>query len=162
MAKITQIEIEQFLKEWEMQLKQVAFILQYLHTYPEILNGLGINYLIKPEQLIRCQSDWIRLCEAFKGTPEEYYQPQWVPVNVGFDYFIDLSDENYVLFQVYFDDMDDDNLHYRRIEVFNSIQELMLAEENGENLESIRMKLIWDKSGRYVVASPDDLPSPLC
>ena len=157
MAKITQTEIEQFLKEWEVQLKQVAFILQYLHSYPEMLERFILDDLIKPEQLIRCQSDWIRLCRAFKGTPEEYYQPQWVPVNVGFDYFIDLADESYALFEGYFDYQDEDNLHYRRIEVFNSIQELMLAEENGEDLESIRINLIWDRSGRYITTFPQGL-----
>ena len=161
MKKISQIEIEQFLKTWEVQLKQVAFILQYLHSYPEMLERFILDDLIKPEQLIRCQSDWVRLCRAFKGTPEEYYQPHWVPVNVGFDYFIDLADESYALFKVYFDYIDENNLHYRKIKYFDSVSEMIQVVERGVNVESIRRKQIWEESGRYIVTSPDDLPPPL-
>lgn len=162
----TQQEIEDFLKNWEPQLKQVFFILHYLHSYPDVLERLKILDLIQPEKLIMCQSDWIRLCEAFKGTPEEYYQPYWVPVNDGFDYFIDLSDENLGLFEVFFDYIDEEDMHYRKIEVFKSISEIMTAEDYNTNLESIRINKIWDKYGRYLSNTGATIntinPHPLC
>lgn len=82
-----------FIDEYNKQLEDVQYILQYLKTYPTILSDLRIEDIIEPDNLYQQQEDWIRLNFKFKGIEKEFFKPYWLPIQrVKFDYFIDISD----------------------------------------------------------------------
>lgn len=42
-----------FIKDWESDLQIVGHILEYLHSYPHLLEKLGLEDLIQPGELLK-------------------------------------------------------------------------------------------------------------
>jgi len=129
-------ESDPFFNEWEKQLKDVSFILDFLHTYPKVLNQLKFEDVISSSELFKSQNDWIRICSKYQGMEKEFFKPYWVPIrNSSFDYFIDLSDPKYPVFKFGFVFLEP--YSYHRINLFDSIDELMLLGDSDLNIEGI-------------------------
>jgi hypothetical protein len=129
-------EKDPFFMEWEKQLKAVSFILDYLHTYPNVLNQLKLEEVLTSNELFNSQKDWIRICSKYEGMEKEFFKPYWVPIQKSsFDYFIDLSDPNYPIFEISFTFFEP--YSYQRMNLFNSISELMFLGDLDLNIEGI-------------------------
>jgi hypothetical protein len=121
-------EIQAFFKKWETQLKELEFILQYLHTYPEKLKAFKLEDLMTPDLLYKYQRDWLNNWWGLADDDRQFFQPHWVPVSLTSYYpVIDISDSNYPIFNVnyYFYD---NRVHFKNI-LFHRISDLMLASE---------------------------------
>jgi hypothetical protein len=125
-----------FFREWEKQLKDVSFILDFLHTYPNVLNQLNIEEVLTSYELFNSQKDWVRLYSKYEGMEKEFFKPYWVPIQKSsFDYFIDLSDPNYPIFEISF--VFFEPYSYERMNLFNSISKVMLLGDSDVNIEGI-------------------------
>lgn len=134
----------------ENQLKDLQYILHYLHTYPRALSDLKIDDLITPKELEKQYEEWIRLYSKLETTEKEFFNPYWLPIQrVGFDYFIDLSDPNYPIIEAFYNYFDEP-YSWERKELFNSINILMLADDNKENLKELRVIKILEKYNKYL------------
>jgi len=97
-----------FIKEKEFKLKQISYILYYLHTYPEVLSVLDIEDLITCEELYKQQDSWLKLYSKYAGVEQEFFKPYWLPIQrIGFDYFIDMSNNNYPIIEAFFNYLDE-------------------------------------------------------
>ena len=65
--------MENFINQWKPQLEKISFILQYLHTYPNVLSDLKIEDLITPQQLYKQQEDWLWLYSKYGGEEKEFF-----------------------------------------------------------------------------------------
>ena len=93
-----------FLNEWGKQFEDLKNILLYLNTYPELLSNIELQNLHDSESIIPEQEDWFRISAKFDHPLEkEFFKPYWVPiVRDSLDYFVDLSDDNYPIFETNF------------------------------------------------------------
>ena len=129
--------MEAFEKQWKKQLNDVSHILRYLNTYPGVIKHLEISQLIKPEELITNQIEWIKLCNSYTGMEKDFFQKYWVPIDkLDFTYFIDLYNPKYPLFDFHFSSIEPHE--YMRENLFDSIGELMLSEDNEVNFEHLK------------------------
>jgi hypothetical protein len=136
MLKEESIEKNPFFREWEKQLKDVSFILDFLYTYPNVLHQLKFEDILSSGELYNSQNDWIRICSKYDGLEKKFFKPYWVPVQKSsFNYFIDLSDANYPIFEFGFVTVQP--YSYERMNLFNSISELMLLGNTDSNFEGI-------------------------
>lgn len=127
------IESNEFIMQWDRQLKDVQAILKYLNTYPDLLQKINAENLILPENLIQSQVDWINLYEKYEGLEKEFFKPFWVPIQIDqYDYFIDISDPNYPIFNYYYKSSLPHK--YTRKNLFDSINELLLLDYENVDL----------------------------
>ncbi|HUX59642.1 MAG TPA: hypothetical protein VMV47_19395 [Bacteroidales bacterium] len=126
-----------FNQAWGMQYKNAKHILSYLNTYPGVLNTLKLGEIHNPDNLDDAQNEWIWLCSKFENPIEiEFFRPYWISLEVdSYDYFMDISDENYPIFEIHFFFYEP----YRWYKKFISkdIRELLLAPDTGLNLRTI-------------------------
>jgi len=119
---------EQILFRWKTQIEDVKHILRYLETYPDVLAQLELDDIVSPSELESHQKAWVELCLSYDGMEKDFFQPSWVPISsASYDYFIDLSDSNYPIFEFHFQWFDPPC--YIRANVFDSIEHLMLAKD---------------------------------
>ncbi len=86
--------LQSFEKEWIEGLAEVENILKYLQKHPTTINVFKGRQLIKPENLLNIQKDWISLCSKYTGMEQEFFKPYWVPIEPdSLDFFIDLSNK---------------------------------------------------------------------
>lgn len=138
-----------FINECKKQLEDVQYILQYLKTYPNILSDLRIDDIIESDCLYNQQEDWIRLYSKFKGMEKEFFKPYWLPIQrVGFDYFIDISDSNYSIIEAFFNYFEEPYYWEKKI-LFESINDLMLADDNNLDLKQYKSNTIINKYYKY-------------
>ena len=149
--------MKDFFEQWEKQLKQVYYILQYLNTYPDMLNDVDIK-LIAPEELLSHQKEWVSLCSKFEGLEKKFFKPYWVSVGSTYDVFIDMSDSNFPIFEAFYDYFDDDSYYWEKKILFSNITRLMLAEDRGLDMKGFKVDFIWEKYGKYINVSNEDLP----
>ena len=122
--------MKNFLAQWKPQFEKVSYILQYLHTYPNVLSDLRIEDLITPDELYRQQEDWIWLCSKFTGVEQEFFKPYWIPIQGNqYDYFIDISDDNFPVIEGFFDSIHEP-YHWEKKILFKSIIKFMLSTDN--------------------------------
>jgi hypothetical protein len=122
-------EIQVFFKKWEKQLKELQFILQYLHTYPEKLKAFQLEDLMTPDLLYKYQRDWLNNWSGLADDDRQFFQPHWVPASLTSYYpVIDISDSNYPIFDVNYH-IYIPRSHYKNI-LFHRISDLMLASED--------------------------------
>jgi len=127
--------MKEFFEQWEKQLEQVKYILQYLNTYPDMLNDANIK-LISPTDLFFHQSEWVRLCSKFEGLEKEFFKPYWVSIDSTYDFFIDMSDRRFPVFEAFYDCIDKP-YHWEKKLLCRNISDLMLVEDNGINMKQV-------------------------
>mgnify|MGYP000262406703 CR=1 FL=1 len=95
---------EQFLNCWNKQFNQVPFILDYILTYPEIIEKLDDFQRLSSAELQSSQLEWISLVAQFDNPIEtSFFKDYWVPIQKdGYDYFIDLSSDSLPLFEAHY------------------------------------------------------------
>jgi len=148
----------EFIKQWGNQLKQVYFILQYLNSYPDMLKDADIK-LITPEELLSHQKEWLWLYSKFDNEIEkDFFKPHWVSVDSTYDVFIDMSDSNFPIFEVFYNYFDDDAYHWEKKILFSNITRLMLAEDRGMDMSQFKADFVWEKYGKYMNEPSEDLP----
>jgi len=130
----------QFLSTWELQLKEVGYILKYLHSYANELQQLEIRELLRPDELYENQKQWVKLCQQFNGEEKTFFNQHWVPIlRDSFDFLIDLSSKEYQVFKFYYFAIS--GIGYSRLPIFDSsflmksIQEPLLINNEIKNKE---------------------------
>tara|TARA_R110000737_G_scaffold336727_1_gene356403 strand:- start:14540 stop:14977 length:438 start_codon:yes stop_codon:yes gene_type:complete len=125
-----------FKQKWASQLNDIKHVLRYLNTYPAILTEIDLTDLISPTELLLHQQNWLKLNDSYTGMEKEFFQPHWVPLNkTSYDLFIDISDSNYPIFDFHFNSIEP--YTYMRTNLFDSINQLMLAEDKRTDLQSV-------------------------
>ena len=151
--------IEEFKSKWDSELVKLSSILRYLHTYPEILKKIKIEDLIKPDELLDHQEEWIRLYYQYTGRERDFFRPHWVPIQrTTFYYFIDISSKEFTVFSFSFFPFEP--YSYDRIILFPSINEFMLLEDNNVDIEELKAKeleLLFDNIENKFKLSGDNL-----
>ena len=94
------ILFENFLSKWGEQFEQVPHILRYMASYTQIFTETSRMHLLKPEDLYESQLEWIGLLAQLDHPAERFFfKEYWVPIQSGsYDYFLDLSSENFMIF----------------------------------------------------------------
>lgn len=129
-------EFNLFIEKWDKQLKDASFILDIMNTYPHILSKLQFEDVLTSNEILKSQKDWVRTCSQYKDMEKEFFKPYWVPIQkFSLDYFIDLSDKNYPIFVISF--IFFEPYSYKRINLFNSINELLTLGDTDVNIETI-------------------------
>lgn len=102
--KDKELLFDEFLIKWESQFKKIPHILQYLSTYPEILNKLDDFQLLEINELKRSQLEWISLiAQQERPLESDFFKEYWVPIQSNqYAYFIDISSNSLPLFEVSF------------------------------------------------------------
>jgi len=123
----------QILTKWKSQLEDVKHILRYLKTYPQVLFELEIVNIVSPNELDKHLEAWVDLCLSYTGMEKDFFRPFWVPINLDdYDYFIDISDPNYPIFQIHYHCSDPH--YYVRANLFDNINDLMLADDRNTDV----------------------------
>ncbi len=126
---MNEINLNDILTKWDKDIEQISFILQYLHTYPEILKKIEIEDLITPDEIIPRYEEWINLYLKYEGLEKEFFKPYWLPLQRNsYEYFLDISDNQYPVFSFFF--MPFEPYSYSKQMLFDSISEFMLLEDN--------------------------------
>ena len=96
--------LESFIKTWNEGYLKVKNILKYLSTYDDVLKKIEITEILDPANLDSSQTEWIWLCSKFEHPLErKFFKPYWIPiVKDSLDYFIDISDDTYPIFEAKF------------------------------------------------------------
>lgn len=143
-------KMKAFIDEYKKQLADVQYILQYLKTYPTILSDLKIEDIIESDNLYQQFEDWIRLNSKFRCIEKEFFKPYWLPIQrVGLDYFIDISNSNYPIIEAFFNYFEEPYYWEKKI-LFHSINDLMLADDNKQNLKQYKVDSIIEKYKEYL------------
>lgn len=122
------------------ELKQISFILEYLHTYPQMLKKLDFEDLITSDELLNHQSSWMHLYAQFEGMEKEFFKPFWMPLKRSqFDLFLDMSNKDYSVFEVNF--ISAEPYQYVKHIMFDSIMELMQLEDFKIDICELRLRL---------------------
>lgn len=142
--------MKNFLKEWEPQLKDVGFILYYLHTYPDALKNIRIEDLIIPDELPERLGEWHWLYSKYNDAEKKFFKPYWIPIQRdGYDYFLDISDSKYPIIEAFYNYFDEP-YHWEKKIFFKSVSNLMLVEDNNIDLEKYRIDKIMKKYDKYI------------
>lgn len=133
-------DFNEFTVKWNKQLSDVSFILKFLNSYPVILNNLEIGAVISAELLFKSQKDWFNSVCKYKGLEKEFFHQYWVPIQKeSLDYFIDLSYPKYPIFKILFSI--GEPYKYKKLELFESINELMMLEDSNLDIEQISSRV---------------------
>lgn len=137
MSKVDSIKSDNlFFKKWEKQIEDVSFILDFLHTYPKVLKQLEFEDLLSSDDLLKSQIDWVRICSKYEGLEKDFFKPYWVPIQKSsLSFFIDLSNPKYPIFEYSF--IFSEPHSYEKMNLFNSINELMLLGDSDVNIEGL-------------------------
>lgn len=129
-----------FNQEWGMQYKNAKHILSYLNTYPVVLNTLKFGEIHNPVNLDDAQNEWIWLCSKFDNPLEtEFFKPYWIPIEVNsYDYFMDISDEKYPIFEIHY--FFYEPFRWYKKFITTDIKDLLLAPDTGLDLRKLRDK----------------------
>lgn len=126
-----------FYKKWDKDLEKVMYILQYLHTYPNILNKIDIEDLITPNELKQKCQEWIHLYSKYDGMEKDFFKPYWLPLQRNsYNYFLDISDNKYPVFSYSFFPFEP--YSYTKTILFDSITDFMLLEDNQIDIEELK------------------------
>lgn len=150
MFSVTMEDFNTFKVKWDNEILKLSSILSYLHTYPNILAKLEIEDLIKPEELIPHQKEWLRLYSQYTGRERDFFKPFWIPIQrTSYCYFIDISEKDLPVFSIHFFPFEP--YSYDKIMLFPSIDEFMLLEDNNVNINELKAKelqLLLDNSDK--------------
>jgi hypothetical protein len=93
-----------FLQQWGDRLQIIPYILRYLSYYPAIWPHKNIVNLIDAHTIHASQFQWVALVAQFDHPVEtSFFYNYWVPLQTDdYDYFIDLSSDEFTVFQTYY------------------------------------------------------------
>ncbi len=135
------MNFDEFQRKWSGQLEDIGYTLDFLHTYPIVLKKLKLSDLISSKELINCQKEWILLYSKYDGLEKEFFKPYWIPIQrESINYFIDLSNPNYPVFETNF--IFTEPYSYVRINLFDSINDFMMIEDDGIDPTKVKEQLI--------------------
>jgi hypothetical protein len=100
-----------------------------------MLKDLDIN-LITPAGLLFHQSEWVQWCSKFEGMEKEFFKPYWVSIDSSFDYFIDMSDSSFPVFEPFYDCIHEP-YHWKKQFLCHNIAGLMMAEDCGIDMKEV-------------------------
>ena len=132
--------------------RNAKHILTYLNSYPELLSGIKMEEIHNSENIDEAQIEWIWLCSKFDNPIEkDFFKPYWIQMSVNsFDYFMDISDENYPIFEVqYF--FYEPFRWYKKF-VSEDIRDILLSPDTGLDLRKIvdrNDKIRWNQVGEF-------------
>lgn len=127
---------EEFTKQWSKQINDIFHILDFVNTYPNVLNQLKFDEVLTSNEFLNAQEDWVRICSKYEGMEKDFFKPYWVPIQKSsLDYFIDLSDPNYPIFEISF--VFFEPYSYERMNLFNSMNELMTLGDTNADIDGI-------------------------
>lgn len=140
------------IKEWEKPYRDSKHILTYLNSYPKILSTLKIGELHNPISLDDSQIEWIWLCSKFDNPVEsEFFKPYWIPIEVNsYDYFIDISDEKFPIFDIHF--FFYEPFRWYKKFLCTDIKDILLAPDTGLDLRIMldkNDKIRWNKVDEF-------------
>ena len=98
---------------------------------------LNVHFgILISDELLKSQMDWISTTSKYEGMEKDFFQPFWVPIQrSALSYFIDLSNPNYPIFKSSF--IFSEPYSYEKMNLFDSINELMLFGDSDVNIEGI-------------------------
>ena len=132
--------INTFFKHWESKLNNVKYILSQLQNNIEELKELKIENIIKPEELIENQRNWVLSCMLFTEKKKEFFKPYWVPLQKGDSMiFIDISDANYPVFDISISFVN--NLGFNSYILFDKANDLLRFKELKINRQKLNEKM---------------------
>lgn len=121
--------------EYNQELKDCSAILKYLSTYPDILEEMEINQLLKPDEVIKQYQDWKHLVSQYNGLEKEFYRDYWFPIEQdNFQYFIDLSSPLLPIIETIYVMGGKHEEEYISSNLFESTSQFLLLMENREEL----------------------------
>jgi hypothetical protein len=126
-----------FKQEWGIHYQNAKHILAYMNSYPNVLSTLRMKEIHNPDTLDDAQIEWIWLCSKFENILEiDFFKPYWIPLEVcSYDYFMDISDENYPIFDInYF--FYEPYRWYKKF-ISTDIKEILLSPDTGHDLRKI-------------------------
>ena len=141
-----------FKQEWGKHYQNAKHILAYMNSYPKVLSTLRMKEIHSPDSLDESQIEWIWLCSKFDNIIEiEFFKPYWIPLEVNsYDYFMDISDENYPVFDInYF--FYEPYRWYKKI-VSEDIRDILLSPDTGLDLKKIldkNDKIRWNQVAEF-------------
>jgi hypothetical protein len=122
---------------WSKQYENAKYILSYLNSYPDVLSTIKLTDIYNPNSIDSALKEWIWLCSKLTHPVDtEFFKPYWIPLQENsYDYFMDISDEKYPIFEI----------HYFFYEPFKwykkfiseDISELLLANDTGLDLKQL-------------------------
>lgn len=137
--------------EFERELKDCQFILQYLATYPEILAEMEITNLLSPANVFQQFFDWKQLVSKYKGLEKEFYRDFWLPIEAdNYQFFIDLSDPNYPIIETIYVMGEKHCEEYISSNLFESISQFLLLIEVPNQLSNYFEKHLMLKYFNYM------------
>lgn len=141
-----------FLNEWGELYDNVKHILSYLNTYPGLLTSIKLSDIHNCFSIDEVQKEWIWLCSKFNHPNEkEFFRPYWIPIQVdSYDYFLDLSDNKYPIFEIHF--FFYEPFRWYKKFIITDITELLLAPDTGLNLRKVlnkNDKIRWNQVSEY-------------
>lgn len=143
---------DDFLNNWSIQYFNAKCILKFLNSYPTILSALRIEEVIDIIELDKMQKEWLWLCSKFDNPIEtDFLKPYWVPIQVNsYDYFIDLSDNNFPIFEIHFFFFEPFRWYQKFLT--KDIKEVLLAPDTGLNIKKVldkHEKVRWDQVDEF-------------
>lgn len=82
--------------KFESELKQLPHIINYMVSYPQLADEIGVHKTVTYEEVCKLYSGWLYMHERFENKAEiDFYQEHWFKIN---DIYIDLSDKNFPMF----------------------------------------------------------------
>jgi hypothetical protein len=125
---------ESFLLRWGKQFENVKYIIAYLNTYADVLSKIKLKNIIDIDYLESTQSEWIQLISKFTNPIEiEFFKECWIPIERdSYDYFMDISDERYSIFEIHYFFYEPYNWYKKFIT--KDIAQILLAPDTGLDL----------------------------
>ena len=81
-------------------LSDCKWILQYLSSYPGVLEEMEIKQLLKPKEVHQQYHDWKHLVSQYQGLEKDFYEDYWLPMEAdNYQFFIDLSKPKYPIIE---------------------------------------------------------------
>lgn len=95
---------DQFLRKWGERFEQVAFVLDYVRSYPELVSRIEDFEPLSADELEDSQREWISLVAQLTHPLDvDFFHDYWVSVQAGaYAYFIDLSSDTLSIFEYHY------------------------------------------------------------
>ena len=128
---------DSFILEWNAQYLNAKHILCYLNTYPGVLSKVKLADIHNSNSIDSAHQEWLWLISKFTNPIDiEFFKPYFVPIKVdSIDYFIDISDDKYPIFEVHYF-FYEPYKWYKQF-IVEDITEMLLAQDTGLDLRKV-------------------------